>query len=269
MDPLASRVAARVMTSNVVPFRRPPKGPHVPTVEISGHHYVLSTDGGPLGDAADPQDHGWLGQGDHARLIKTPSPTNKWRYLWAYDTEKQNLGMWRASDGNEKVYGSAHTEQGRIVRLEKRGELNRVTSAQMKAIEAEMRKREQAVLQSLKESIAVNLTDFDRKVGPLAQEFFDRYGKAPLERALSDIRKGVIPIGFKPFGPGEDDEKARFRQMAAYVMGVVFRREMGKDKFESFVRSKGLDPDQDLQAVHWALDEVYDRVLDAHLPTRP
>lgn len=269
MDPLAVRVAHRFL-ANVVPFRGPKKKSGVPTIEIGGHHYVLSTDGGPLGDASDPDDHGIMGYGDSggARIIRGPANGNPWRYLWAYDTDRQHLGMWRASDGNEKFFGSARSETSRIVRLDKKGELNRVSSSQMEAITGEMRRRENDLLKSLKDAVEKNKSDFDREVGKLAEEFFEHHGKSRLIRAIEDVNKGVTPLGFKPHGPGEHDEAARDRQLVAFVIGNVFRRELSKDRFEKFVTQKGLDPMTDLQAVHWALDEVYEKVLEQYLPPR-
>src|SRR5271167_4401196 len=98
MDPLVFRVAAR-FAAEVVQLR--PQAVPGPKLEIGGHHYALSTDSGPLmGDIAEaltPQGEGG------ARLIHSPG-SNRWRYLWAYDTDNDVVAMWRASDGDEKLY---------------------------------------------------------------------------------------------------------------------------------------------------------------------
>ena len=132
MDAIIARVLQRY--SEVVPFRpRPPSGP---TTEIGGKKYVL-TDYSPFGgnELSDG------GEG-HARLIEVPSSGSKFKYLWAYDTDRKLVAAWRVTDGNEKAYGSAQQEMHHVVHLEKHGQLNRVTSGEFSHIEAEMRHRE-------------------------------------------------------------------------------------------------------------------------------
>jgi len=264
---LAKRVAEK-FAGPVVPFK-PKTG--VPTIAISGKKYVLSTDGGPLGDREDDDDMGWFGRGDGegggARVIKTPQG-NKWKYLWAYDTEKQYLAMWRVTDGSEKLYNSARSEQARIIKLDKKGQLNRVTNAELRKIEAEMRKREQDAIEAMERSVEEAKEESTKEMDRLVQVFFERFVESKLNRALDQVEKGVVPMGFKPFGPGETDPEARSRQMASYVLGQVFSAEMSLAKVEKFLQSQGVDTDAEGQWVQWAIDDVRDKASDVFLPPR-
>ena len=250
---------------DVVPFK--PR-PGVPTLTIGGRKYVLSTDGGPLGDREDDasMEESPLG----ARLIKAPEGANKWRYLWAYDTDRQTIAMWRVSDGNEKLDDSARSQQGRIVALEKKGQLNRVTSGEFRAIEKEMRRREDEALRQMQESLEEAKSGAERRLGALVGEYFDGKVLPLLLRGLEDVQRGVVPIGFKPFGPAEDgDEAWLLRQRSSHVMGKLFQRLMTVDQVEAWLIEQGFDLGMvDPQSVQWAIDDVRDRAVE-YLPARP
>lgn len=267
---IVARMVAKV-AGPVVPFK--PK-PGVPTELIAGRKYVLSTDGGPLGDREDDADHGWGGRsdgqpGDGARMIVTPQSGPKHRYLWAYDTDKQYLAMWRVTDGNEKFGGRASTEQARIVKLEKKGQLNRVTHDEFRKIEKEMRDRENDQLNALKKYIEDNKSDDAKKLDDLVREFYEKHVEGKLQRALDAAERGAVPIGFKPFGPGETDPEWRKRQVASHVLGAMWRKEMSLDKVEDFLRANGVDVEAAGQDVDWAIQDLFETAAEKLLPARP
>jgi hypothetical protein len=265
--PLSDRVVRRFLAGVVVPFK--PK-PGVPVLAIGGRKYALSTDGGPLGDREDDEDVGWFGD-TGARIIRPPPGTNKWRYLWAYDTNRQMLTMWRVSDGSEKLHDSAHSQQGRIVALEKKGQLNRVTSAEYTAIEKEMRRREDDTMQAMKESLAAAKTDAQKRLDVLVAQYYDEQILPRLTRALDAVHAGVVPLGFKPFGDAADGDPASLlRQRCTYVMGQVFQREMTVERVEEWLTEQDfpfslVDP----QDIDWAIDDVQDAAYTDLLPPRP
>lgn len=269
-DPFANDNMVAKVAGPVVPFK--PK-PGVPTELIAGRKYVLSTDGGPLGDREDDKDHGWGGYGDGesggARMIITPQTGPKFRYLWAYDVERQYLGMWRVTDGNEKFAGSARSETARIVKLEKKGQLNRVTHEEFRKVEREMRDRENDALNSLKKYIEDNKSDNAKKLDELVREFYEKHVEDKLQRALDAAERGAVPIGFKPFGPGETDPEWRKRQVASHVLGQVWRKEMALDKVEDYLRANGVDVEAAGQDVDWAIQDLFETAAEKLLPERP
>ena len=256
MNPLALRIVARYLRAGpVLEFKPKPKH-HVPIIHIGGKSYFLSSEGGSLGEEMSPPD------GSGAKLIEVAEPSTPWRFLWVYDTERQHLSMWHI-DGREKVDGPARSEMHRIVRLEKRGELNRVTTNEYHTIQREMAKREDAQLASLKQQVEEMKTDFDKVVGSLAQEFFAKFVQQKVEKAIADVKAGSTPIGFKAHSP-----ENKVRQMAIYVIGVIFGRDMTLDKVSAFVKSKGYDPETDPQAIDWAIKDVLEVVYDTYPPPR-
>lgn len=269
LDALLTRsVVARFLEAGpVVPFK--PK-PGVPTLTIVGRKYALSTDGGPLGDRDDEGDHGWAGRGDGdggARLIVTPQTGSKFKYLWAYDTDKQYLAMWRASDGNEKFGGRAASEQARIVKLDKKGQLNRVTNVEFRAVEAYMRRLEDEALREMERLVEDSKDESTKQVDRLVREFYERFVESKLMRALDSVERGAVPLGFKPFGPSEDQD-AKKRQAMSFVLGQVFQREMSLEKVEDYLRGKGVDVEYAGQWIDWAIGDVRDAVSEKVLPPR-
>jgi hypothetical protein len=266
MSNLIRRVFERFLQAGAVMPFKPKAG--VPTIPIAGRKYVLSTDGGPLGDREyDPPPGIERGEGG-ARVITGPQGT-KWKYLWAYDIDKQFLAMWRVSDGNEKMGGSARNEQGRIVRLEKKGQLNRVTHEEFRQVEAEMRQREADTIRELQKVVEESKDDAIQAVDKYTREFFSKNVESKLQRALADIDRGVVPIGFKPFGPGEDDPAWKRRQMFSHVLRKVFEREMPLAKVEGYLTSKGVNVEEAGQWVEWAIGDVRDAAIEKYLPPRP
>lgn len=261
MDSLLDRVMRRFEAGPVVPFK--PR-PGVPTLTVGGRKYVLSTDGGPLGDREDDEDMPEVGEGG-ARIIRTPQGT-KWRYLWAYDTDHQVVAMWRATDGNEKVYGSARSEMAKILQLDKKGQLNRVTTAEFRKIEAHMRDLEQDTLESLRKIVEDAKGERERAIDKHVGALFEKL-RPNLERELDAVRKGAIPLGFKPFSP-ENVE----RQAMTFVIGQFFRRNLDTEKVMRLITPKipSLDTEQagQYQDVQWAIQDVQDAAYDRYLPPR-
>ncbi len=258
MDAIIARVLQRY--SEVVPFRpRPPSGP---TTEIGGKKYVL-TDYSPFGgnELSDG------GEG-HARLIEVPSSGSKFKYLWAYDTDRKLVAAWRVTDGNEKAYGSAQQEMHHVVHLEKHGQLNRVTSGEFSHIEAEMRHREDENTKALKKWIEEEKTDYQATVDRLAREFFEHHVRPKLDKAVHDVKAGVIPLGFKEHPhPHASPELQRI----SYVVGNILTKDFTPEKVDAYLKTKGIDPDapeHDMQASYWAVGDIRDATYDEYFPHR-
>lgn len=247
---------------DVVPFK--PR-PGVPVLLIGGRKYVLSTDGGPLGDREEDEALQDI-YGD--RIILPPAGANKWRYLWAYDTDRQLVTMWRVSDGDEKLQDSARSQQSRLITLDKRGQLNRVTNEEFRKIEKEMGRRSDDTLEAMKATLEAAKSEADRELDRLVRAYFEEKVLPKLLRGLREVREGVTPLGFRPHTP-TTREDALLRMKSSYVMSEVFRREMSLDDVEAWVRAKGFNLDLvDPQDLGWAIDDVRDDAVK-YLPERP
>jgi hypothetical protein len=266
VDNSSERLVRRWLAAgNVLPFRAPEPS-HGPHVEIAGKKYALSDDSGPLGGWAEDlggDEEGGPGTG-HAKLIRVPQQGSKFKYLWVYDTDRQILAMWRVTDGNEKVYGPARSEMHRIVRLDRKKQLNRVEHDEFHKIEEAMRKAADENLRSLREWVERDKTTFQREVDERTQEFFDRHVVPLIDRAVSDIDKGASPLGFRPHSV---DLPVR-RQMISFVMSRIMQREFTPAKVEQYLKQHGLDPDapgHDNQAAEWAVNDVQEKAFDKYL----
>lgn len=251
--PSDEKVVRRFMAGAVVPFKAKPSGP---TLAIGGRKYVLSTDGGPLGDREDDE----ALEAEYENLV-LPSPGgDKWRYLWAYDTEKQILAMWRAASGSNKMLGGARGEQAIIVQLDRKGQLNRVNTAEFRRIESFMNDREADLERALRESIEAQKGDREKGIDLEVRALFKRL-RPNLEREIAAVRSGAVPIGFKPHSPQNVE-----RQAVTYVVGQFFRRHLDPGKLVEELAGKipGLDPDLagHYQDVQWAVDEIRDASYD-------
>ncbi len=221
----------------------------LPTTLIGGHPYVLSTFGGALGDMDDPMEGVLYGQG------------SKWRYLWVLDTEKHVIGFWRAGDGNEKLVGPARQEGVAILKLERMGQLNRVSHADFEAVVREMRRREDATTEALAASIERDKTDYQRLVEKHARAYYEKHIVPLAQRALKGVTQGVVPLGFKPNPripvPAE-------QQAQTFLLGQILSRELTEAKVDSYLKH-GVDPEapgQDVQAVYWALGDLRDEAYE-------
>lgn len=255
-DRLIARVAA-TFVADVVPFQK--KGPKVPTLLISGRKYVLSTDGGPLGDLDDPDSEGMLGGG---QLIQGPSG-DKWKFLWAYNTDRQRLHMWRASDGNEKFEDSARNQTSKIVRLERKGQLNRVTNEDFRKLEAHMIRAQDDTLRRLQDSWEESKSGYQRDVQEALERLLD--GLRPkLEAQIEAVEGGAIPMGWHDTGHGDG-----MRSKLSLVISRFFETEFTIKKCDDYLRGMGIDPDapgRDNQAVEWARGDILGMAYDRYVP---
>jgi len=219
---------------------------------IRGRKYALSTDGGPLGDRT--EDETLEGDG---RFIGPPQGANKWRYLWAYDTDKNIVAMWRVSDGNEKVWGTASQMSSKIVALDRKQQLNRVSNAEFRIISAEMMRREDASLASMQDYLETMKDEATRRLDKLVADYADEKVVPVLLRRLGDLERGVVPFDFKA-RPGTPPEIVE-RQMAGSILSQTFKQLMSRDDVEGWLASKGFDTSLvDSQAVGWAMDDAYE-----------
>lgn len=229
---------------DVIQFRPPVRNPH--TVTIAGTKYVLSNDWPAM--SVEDED------GPGAKVVRFQDDNDPWKYLWVYDLDKQVLAMWRVTDGNEKEHGPASRAQSFIVKLDKKGQLNRVTHNQFQAIAREMSNRERDHMQALEAWVEELKTDAQRDVDQLVKDYFDKVVRPVMDQALSAVESGVVPLGFKATPGGFPVE----RQMKSYVLGQIYERLFNLDKVDDYVRSKGVDLDSiDQQATQWARDDVW------------
>jgi hypothetical protein len=258
---LEEAVARRFLAGDVVPFKA---RPGTPMLSIGGRKYALSTDGGPLGDREEDSDRE---EEFGARFIAPNSNANKWRYLWAYDTDKQLVGMWRVSDGSEKVYGPARSEMSTILRLDKKGQINRVTNAEFRKLDAYMKEAEEDTVESLKRIIEESKGVLEKAIDREIQKLWLKL-KPSLDRALSDVAKGAIPIGFKPFSTENIP-----RQTMTYAIGNWFKHNMSTESVLKVIAPKIPQLDADLaghyQDVQWAIDDIRDQAYNTYLEYLP
>ena len=230
---------------DVLPFRGAPRNPN--TVTIAGDKYVLSTEWPAMAHDPDAPDAGG------AKVVFV-EPADPWKYLWAYDTDKQVLAMWRVSDGNEKQYGPARSESMLIVKLAKKNQLNRVTTDVFRVIERYMARRADDSTAALEAWVEELKNDSQRRVDTLTQDFFDAQVRPAMDKAVHDVGSGVIPLGFKATQGGMPLE----RQMKSYVTGRLHDMLFTPEKVETFLRTQGVDLDAiDPQAVQWAQQDVW------------
>jgi len=236
------RVVRRFLAGPVVPLRLKPG---VPTIAIEGKKYVLSTEGGPN---------------------KESDADAKWSYLWALDTEKHVVAMWRASDGSEKVWGPARSEAAILVKLAKQGQVNRVSTTEFNRIDAYMKGVERDTIADLEKINETAKGDQDRAVDRELVTLWKKL-EPKLKAELDAVAKGATPIGFRPFRP-ENVE----RQAMTYVIGQFFRRNLDPEKMVGAMAAKipSFDPElaSHYQSVTWAIDDLRDRVYEALLPSR-
>lgn len=256
---LTQRVVRRY-AADVVPINQPRKRPRVPQVTIAGTKYNLSTDSGPL--AGDLEERF---EGEHPehgpRVIRVPSVTGNWKYLWVYDTDRQYVTMWRVHDGNEKMHQSARSMASQLIKLDRKGQLNRVEHNEYLAIERALRKVEQEHNKSLAKWVEDTKDDFQREVDREVKLFFDRNIEPQIERAMAEIDEGVTPFGFRQRNvPRQIDE-----QMKIFSIGRILDREFTVKQMEDLLRTRGVDidnPMHDVQATYWAVNEIRDSAYD-------
>lgn len=253
MDPLAKKVAARY-AADIVPLRPKPTGP---TIQIAGKKYALSDYFPMLSEIiGDPQPGG-------AKLIDVGGP--RFSYLWVYDTDRKAVAMFRVSDGDEKVYGTANQFTTEILTLERRKQLNRVTNAEFRAIHRWMNDKQDETLKAMKEYLEAQADEWDKLSKKLVRDLFEDKILPGILRRWEDLDKGVKPLGFKanPNIPRPPEDQAKMfvanEALKAFSLAAV----------EDYIRSKGFDPDNppgdgDFQAVDWARQDVIDEFYEAN-----
>jgi hypothetical protein len=262
MSIISRKVVARYLSAgDVVPFGGGRvKNPHF--IKIHGDKYYLSNDGGPLGT---PEDHAELA--GNPRVIMGPG-SDKFKYLWVLDTDRKTVVMWRAHDGNEKVWERASSMAHKIVQLDKKGQLNRVTHEEFLVIERAMLSSAHDNEAALKQYIADNESDVQKQVNELTQQYFDTHVLPEIETGLEAVRNGATPFGWKPFGgPEADPERQKMTSVMSSIMGKLFT----VPKVELFLKKHGIDldaPGADIQAAEWAVNDVLYAAYDRYLPSR-
>jgi hypothetical protein len=237
-----------------------PQKAGVPTTQVAGMRLVLSNYWPAMDLGGDDEVPGG------AKLIKGPG-TDTFRYLWIYDTEAKYVYMWRVSDGDAKVDGTDKQLSGDLQVLQKRGQLNRVKTAEARAISKAMSKTTDDLLASLRASIEANKDDLERqldvklkaRVGEVVQPLFFK--------ALADIKQQVTPIGFKAFGDAVVGNASWTRQAASHVLGVLWKKHMNEPDIEAWLKKTKFQVDQlGNQDIQFALSDLYYQYADEWLP---
>jgi hypothetical protein len=207
-----------------------------------------------MGDLADMgSDH--PGQ---ARLILNPHG-DKWKYLWAYNTDHKILAMWRVSDGDEKHHGSASADAGLVLELDRKKQLNRVTDSQFRQIDKYMHERAKENLEALKKYLKDNETNHQKVVNDLSWEYYHNFVEPTLTRK---IKEGVMPFGFKP---NPRIPKDTIHQAITFLISHITMKDLTTDAVDKYLKSKGVDVDYDSQASHWAVNDIRDELFDKYL----
>lgn len=244
-----------------------------PRIEIGDRSYALSDDDGGLiagalgaiveGLAAEAPEEEIprIGRREGGGIIEGPRG-RVWRWLWVYEPESGDVGMWRLSDGEEKIYDKASRRRPTLQQLDHKGQLNTVTPDELHEVEAFMRERGRETMASLEATIEAGKTDEERQVDQLVQQYFDERVAPEVKRRLAEVERGVIPFGFRPF---ERSEMSEERQLKGYVWGQLIKERFGLADVEAYV-GQFVDLDQmDIQAVYWALNDVMYRQGDRYL----
>lgn len=253
---LHKRVVQRFKGGGVIPLRV-----RVPTLAIHGRKYALS-DYWPM--FSDVQESMAPSEGGGARLLK-PEGGNRFRYLWALDSDRKMLTMWRVSDGDEKVHDRMSSMSSYIHALEKKGQLNRVTHEEFLAIERFMHHRYEETLQNLKQLIRENEDDWDRRVKTILQDWFDAKLRPEITRRIAEVEAGVLPFGFK-VNDRILEHKTPEQQAKSFVVSQVLGKFDQAKAYDIVSEAVGFDayepPQGDNQAVQWAWHELLERVYE-------
>lgn len=234
-----------------------------PQVTINGKKYVLSDVWGAVGDLVDA-----LGGGQPGGPTVHEGP-KRYSFLWAYDTERRMVAMWRWSDGSSKLYGKAGPYMRDIHQLMKKGQLNRVTTAEMKTLERAMVRKEQDFVQQMKEDLAAQASTFEKMIGKLVRDFFKKKVEPKVLAQWVIIDQGVLPDGFRPQERLLDIKPAEM-QAKMHAAGEIFEREFSLDKIEEYITEEfdGLNPldnpEVDSQLAYWERNDVIDEFYDRH-----
>jgi len=230
-----------------------------PQVTINGQKYVLSDVWSMLDKFVD--DLGAGGAKIYKPEIEDPSDiVAKYRYLWVYNTDKPFVAMYRYSDGDEKLAGKPSLYMRDLQKVRDRGQLNRVTNSEFRAIERWSRGRQKEVLRDLERTIEENKTNLERQVGDLVQKWFDSEFLPRIRKGWQQIERGSLPHGFEV-----NERILKYRseedQAKMYVANEVLK-DFDLKAVDRFVEHEfqGLNFETlDNQFTYWIWHEVRDR----------
>lgn len=240
-----------------------------PQVSIHGRKYTLSDYWPAMSGLIEG-----LGAGG-AKVIGPPEHEDpisgvlaKFKYLWAYDTDRMVVQMWRYHDGNHKVYGKAGQLRRELLHLQKKGQLNHVTNAEMRDLERWANSKQDEELESLKRWVEENKTDLEHRVEDMAQDWFDRKMMPKIEAGWDKVRRGWRPPGFKvreSLLEFKDEEQ----QAMMAVVDDVLKTDFTYKALDQYVSDQfgGLDVNEmggDSQLTYWIYNDIRDRFYDQH-----
>jgi hypothetical protein len=253
MESDVNRTAGRVLDFG----RRSVRPKH--SIKINGNTYALSDYAGAA--LSIPDDEG-EGDSEGARLIRGPAHGQPYRYLWVYDSDRGDLGMFRVTDGSEKVWGKADRMVREIMLLDRKGELNRVSNAEARSITRAMRKKEDDAVRDLRSWAKELETDYQQFVNQVAADVFESEIVPEIEGRMADLRSGVVPFGFQVNENLIQHGKDMASQMQGHVLNQVLEK-FTTAMIDDEVRRRGRDPEsEDIQASYWALGDIREEAWD-------
>jgi hypothetical protein len=244
------------------PFRK--KSPKGKTLNIGGRDYQLSTYshmGVDLG--SDDLEEALCGPDGCGAHVVVPEIKNKWKYLWAYDTDSQYVMMWLVSEGNLKASGPARSFTSEIVMLDKKGQINRVVTSDMRALDSHMDKRADEFHEQLKAWSHEMDDEHQKLVNEMVLEWFNKEFRPAIEKGFDDIERGAIPFGFKVNERVLDHHDEQY-QMMSHVYHAATKG-FTQDAAYDYLESKGIDTEAegvDIQAPQWAWNDVQYGMFD-------
>ena len=154
-----------------------------------------------------------------------------------------------------------------IMLLDRKGELNRVSTSEARSITRAMRKKEDNALSELKEWSKELETDYQQFVNQVAADVFNAEIAPEIRRRLAEVNQGVVPFGFKVVEGLLNIGKSAEEQMQGHVVSQVLDGFTTK-MIDAEVRRRGVDPDgEDIQASYWALNDIRDDAWERFVPS--
>ena len=240
-----------------------------PQVTINGRKYTLSDYWPGMTELVEG-----LGAGG-AKIIGPPEHEDpvsgmlaKFKYLWAYDTDRMEVDMWRYTDGNHKVYGKAGQLRRELLHLQQKGQLNHVTTDEMRNLERWARGKQDEEYRSLKQWVEENKSEIERRVEKIVQDWFDRALLPKIEAGWEKVRRGWRPPGFEVRESLLEFKDEQQQAMMA-VVDDVMTNDFSQRKVNEHVEDEfgGLDVNEaagDSQLTYWVRGDVMERFYDRH-----
>lgn len=248
-----------------------------PRVRVGSRTYALSTFGPPMIGAIEDalgtidMDAPEVEKGAGARVIEDPD-ANRWRYLWAYAEDGDDLLMWRYSDGDVKAAGTARSFPKTFEELINSRQLNHVTPEEMAELVGAMKARQVETLDSLQAWWDEIQSNEQRELTRQAQAYFDEHVRPDLDVARAQIEAGVVPIGFCPT---KGDPRPHERQMMSQAFYEILGRHRfsGHEVYDSEAEQEilgqmghqSVEDLDDIQALQWAVEDVIERAAPEYL----